>query len=113
MKKIGHGSYPLTRMRRNRTKLFSRELLKENRLSTHDIILPVFVTDGEKKTIPITTMPGVFVHSSDNILNTPISPVLFTCVPPHNSVETSPKLNTLTVSSYFSPKSAIAPAEMA
>lgn len=70
MKKIGHGSYPLTRMRRNRTKLFSRELLKENRLSTHDIILPVFVTGGEKKTIPITTMPGVFIHSSDNILST-------------------------------------------
>ena len=52
MKKIGHGSYPLTRMRRNRTKLFSRELLKENRLSTHDIILPVFVTGGEKKQFP-------------------------------------------------------------
>ena len=50
---------------------------------------------------------------SDNILNTPISPVLFTCVPPHNSTETSEKLKTLTSSSYFSPKRAIAPWDIA
>ena len=43
-------------------------------------------------------------------LKSPISPVLFTWVPPHNSTEKlSPKDRTLTLSPYFSPKKAIAP----
>ena len=53
------------------------------------------------------------ILDSDNILNTPISPVLFTCVPPQSSVDILPKLSTLTSSSYFSPNNAIAPSAIA
>ena len=41
--------------------------------------------------------------------NRPISPVLAAWVPPQSSVEKSPMVKTRTRSSYFSPKSAIAP----
>ena len=48
------------------------------------------------------------------IKKVPISPVLFTCVPPHNSIENlSPKSTTLTSSSYFSPNIASAPLSIA
>ena len=42
-------------------------------------------------------------------LNTPMSPVMSTCVPPHNSIEKSPKLSTRTSLPYFSPNNATAP----
>ena len=42
-------------------------------------------------------------------MNTPISPVRLTCVPPHSSTEKSPILSTRTTSPYFSPNSAMAP----
>ena len=45
---------------------------------------------------------------SEIILKAPISPVLFTCVPPHSSL-LDPILSTLTSSAYFSPKSIMAP----
>ena len=54
---------------------------------------------------------------SDTNLNSPISPVFLTCVPPHNSIEYAllvslssiPISITLTSSPYFSPNIAIAP----
>ena len=51
--------YPNTRLRRNRTDDFSRRLVRENTLSTNDLILPVFVIEGENKTEKIESMPGV------------------------------------------------------
>ena len=47
------------------------------------------------------------------ILNISISFVLSTCVPPHISFETSPACTTFTLSPYFSPKSAVAPPDLA
>ena len=41
------GSFPLTRLRRNRSDEFSRRLVRENRLTSDDLIYPVFVIDGE------------------------------------------------------------------
>jgi porphobilinogen synthase len=55
---INTASYPSTRMRRNRLSDWSRRLIKESSLSIDDLILPIFVTDSEKKT-PIASMPGV------------------------------------------------------
>ena len=49
---------------------------------------------------------------SDTILNRPICPVAFTCVPPHSSTD-SPKRITRTESPYFSPNSIIAPISLA
>ncbi len=59
--------YPSTRMRRNRAHDFSRRLTRENQLSSNDLILPVFVIEGENKTEEIPSMPGVQRMSVDLI----------------------------------------------
>ena len=56
---VSSPSYPNTRMRRNRQTNWSRRLIEENRLSVNDLILPIFITDGDKKTV-INSMPGVY-----------------------------------------------------
>jgi porphobilinogen synthase len=53
------GSYPLTRLRRNRRHDWSRRLVAEHGLCTHDLIWPVFIQDGQGKRTPISSMPGV------------------------------------------------------
>ena len=40
------GSYPNTRMRRNRKTDWSRRLVQESNLSTSDLIWPIFIRDG-------------------------------------------------------------------
>ena len=65
---MSRGQYPDTRMRRNRIQAFSRRLVAENRLSTDDLIWPLFVIDGENQTEAIDAMPGVFRHSIDRLL---------------------------------------------
>ena len=50
---------------------------------------------------------------SDAIAKRPMSPVARTCVPPHSSVLKPGTDTTRTLSPYFSPKSAIAPAAIA
>lgn len=51
--------YPHTRLRRNRAHDFSRRLTRENQLSANDLILPIFVIEGENKTQTIESMPNV------------------------------------------------------
>ena len=43
------GSYPNTRLRRNRKKVWSRRLVKENPLSSNDLIWPIFICEGRKR----------------------------------------------------------------
>jgi porphobilinogen synthase len=56
---LGLGSFPATRLRRNRADDFSRRLVSENVLTTNDLIWPIFVMDGDNKREPISSMPGV------------------------------------------------------
>ncbi|MDO5090058.1 MAG: porphobilinogen synthase [Cardiobacteriaceae bacterium] len=51
--------FPLTRKRRLRKDDFSRRLVRENTLSANDLILPVFILDGENRREAIPSMPGV------------------------------------------------------
>jgi porphobilinogen synthase len=53
------GSYPTTRMRRNRGSDWSRRLVAETKLSVDDLIWPVFVQEGENERTPVVSMPGV------------------------------------------------------
>jgi len=53
------GSYPTTRMRRNRGSDWSRRLVAETRLSVDDLIWPVFVQEGQNERTPVGSMPGV------------------------------------------------------
>ena len=51
--------FPATRLRRNRRDDFSRRLVRENVLTPNDLILPVFVLDGENRREAVASMPGV------------------------------------------------------
>ena len=51
--------YPITRMRRMRKDDFSRRLMRENILTTNDLILPMFVIEGHNTRQSISSMPGV------------------------------------------------------
>jgi porphobilinogen synthase len=61
------GSYPQTRLRRNRRDIFTRRLVAEHRLSIDDLIWPIFVTEGEGRVEPIASMPGVNRVSLDRL----------------------------------------------
>ena len=65
MKNIG--SYPGTRLRRNRKKDWSRRLVQENTLSTNDLIWPIFICEGKNVKESIKAMPGVYKYSIDRI----------------------------------------------
>jgi porphobilinogen synthase len=57
------GHFPDRRMRRTRRTEFSRRLVRQARLAPEDLILPVFVLDGNKGPQPVASMPGVFRRS--------------------------------------------------
>ena len=61
------GKYPNLRLRRSRKFTWSRRLVQENNLSVNDLILPIFLTEGKNKKIPIKSMPGVFRYSINNL----------------------------------------------
>lgn len=65
-----HSFYPATRMRRMRRDTFSRNLMRENILSAHDFIYPVFVIEGENQRQNIDSMPGVERLSIDLLIET-------------------------------------------
>ena len=60
-------AYPYTRPRRMRRDEFSRRLMRENVLTTNDLIYPVFVHE-EKGRSPVASMPGVERLSIDELL---------------------------------------------
>jgi porphobilinogen synthase len=55
-------------MRRNRRDEFSRRLMREHRLTTDDLIYPVFVIDGKHRAERIASMPGIQRHTIDRLL---------------------------------------------
>jgi porphobilinogen synthase len=48
-----------TRMRRNRRNDWARRMVRENVLTTDDLIWPLFIMDGQNARAPIASMPGV------------------------------------------------------
>ncbi|MNF41088.1 porphobilinogen synthase [Pseudomonas linyingensis] len=60
--------FPATRLRRNRRDEFSRRLVRENVLTADDLILPVFVLEGENRREAVPSMPGVERLSIDLLL---------------------------------------------
>jgi porphobilinogen synthase len=55
-------------MRRMRRDAFSRDLMRENVLTSADLIYPVFVLDGKNREEAVTSMPGVKRQSLDKLL---------------------------------------------
>ena len=64
----GHGRFPQVRMRRMRRDTFSRRLMRENALTTDDLIYPMFVLEGEGQRETIDSMPGIERLSIDLLL---------------------------------------------
>ncbi|MGZ8982374.1 MAG: porphobilinogen synthase [Methylotenera sp.] len=63
-------SYPYSRPRRMRKDEFSRRLMRENVLTTNNLIYPVFVLEGENRIEEVASMPGVKRQSIDVLLET-------------------------------------------
>jgi len=59
--------FPAARLRRARQSGAIRALVRENSLSSDDLIWPVFVRDGTGIEEPVTSMPGVVRRSVDRI----------------------------------------------
>jgi porphobilinogen synthase len=67
-KQTAQGGFPARRMRRMRRDAFSRRLMREHRLSTDDLIYPVFILEGECRREPIASMPDIERLSIDELL---------------------------------------------
>jgi porphobilinogen synthase len=63
-----YGNFPTVRMRRMRHDDFTRRMMREHVLTTNDLIYPVFVMEGSKKTQPVPSMPGVERMTLDKLL---------------------------------------------
>jgi porphobilinogen synthase len=61
-------SFPATRMRRMRQSAWSRNLVREHTLTPHDLILPLFVIEGENRSEAVASMPGVYRWSVDLVV---------------------------------------------
>jgi len=59
--------FPQTRLRRMRSQQFSRRLMRENQITVDDLILPVFICEGNNQRQPIQSMPGIFRFSVDQL----------------------------------------------
>ncbi len=64
----GISAFPLSRMRRMRRDEFSRRLMRENVLTSNDLIYPMFILEGEQQRETVASMPGVERVSIDLLL---------------------------------------------
>ncbi|WP_421695414.1 porphobilinogen synthase [Aestuariivirga sp.] len=62
-------AFPALRMRRNRRTPWARALVRENTLTPHDLIWPVFVIEGQNRTEDVSSMPGVTRYSVDLLID--------------------------------------------
>jgi porphobilinogen synthase len=70
-----HAPFPQGRPRRLRRDDFTRDLVRENELTAHDLIYPVFILDGANRREAVASMPGVERVTVDLLL-----PVAEQCV---------------------------------
>ena len=63
-----YAPFPHGRPRRLRRDSFTRNLVRENALTAHDLIYPVFVLDGQGRREAVASMPGVERLSLDLLL---------------------------------------------
>jgi len=57
------------RPRRNRHSAVLRDLVQETQLSTNDFILPLFIIEGQNTRTEVASMPGIYRHSVDLLLD--------------------------------------------
>ena len=59
--------YPHTRLRRTRAKAFLRDLVAEKKLSTDDLIQPIFIADQKDSKVSIPSMPGIYRYNLESL----------------------------------------------
>ena len=59
--------YPHTRLRRTLAKAFLRDLVAEKKLSTDDLIQPIFIADQKDSKVSIPSMPGIYRHNLESL----------------------------------------------
>ena len=57
----------MERLRRLRRTAAIRDMVRENHVSTDELIYPVFVTAGENRVDPVESMPGICQYSLDRL----------------------------------------------
>jgi porphobilinogen synthase len=62
-------SFPSVRPRRLRRSETLRRMVRETRLSRDQLVLPLFVVEGRGVREPVASMPGVFRHSVDALVD--------------------------------------------
>src|SRR6476469_5434069 len=60
-------SFPERRLRRLRRTPAIRRLVAETRLSTDDLVAPLFVREGISEPQPIVSLPGVVQHTRESL----------------------------------------------
>jgi porphobilinogen synthase len=58
----------LQRPRRNRKSEVIRRMVQETHLSADNLIFPLFIIDGNNQKSEVSSMPGIYRHSVDNLL---------------------------------------------
>lgn len=58
----------LQRPRRNRKSEVIRQMVQETHISAANLIFPLFIVDGNNQKTEVTSMPGIFRYSIDNLL---------------------------------------------
>jgi porphobilinogen synthase len=59
----------LRRPRRNRKSAAIRDMVEETNLSVKDLILPMFLIDGNNKAVEVASMPGIYRYSADRMID--------------------------------------------
>ena len=65
---LSQAAFPGLRMRRMRHDPFSRAMMRENTITSADLIYPVFILEGTNQREPVLSMPGVERVSVDLLL---------------------------------------------
>lgn len=58
----------LYRPRRNRKSAVIRDMVQETHIRAANLIYPLFIVEGQNQKTPVSSMPGIFRHSIDNLL---------------------------------------------
>ncbi len=61
------GKFPSTRLRRVRNSSWIRRLISENNLTSNDLIMPIFIREGNNKIEKIKSMPDINRYSVDKL----------------------------------------------
>ncbi len=68
MTKFIQPNFPVTRLRRLRRSSAIRDMFRETSVNTADFIYPLFIVEGEEIKKEISSMPGQFQLSIDNVI---------------------------------------------